>query len=180
MTRIGIYGVIARFESADQLVAATQAARQAGYRGLDAFAPFPVPGLPAALGFHQRRIAPLALLAGVCAAAATFALQWYSAVIDYPIVVGGKPLNSWPAFLPVSFELGILATALTAILMMLWGNGLPRPYHAVFNDPEFDRASCDGFFLLIRGGDDASAATTPTVRAWLTSQGAASIRELRA
>lgn len=180
MTRTDLYGVIARFASPDQLLAATQAARQAGYRELDAFASFPVPGLAAALGFHERSIMPLALLTGLLAAAAVFALQWYSAVIDYPIVVGGKPLNSWPAFLPVSFELGILVAVLTTVITMLAGNGLPRPYHAVFNDSEFGRASSDGFFLLIGCSDDANATAIPAVYAWLRAQGAASIRELKA
>lgn len=150
--------VLARFETAAALLAATAAAREAGYRQMDAFAPFPVPGLADALGYRERWIAPLALMAGLVAAALAYALQWYSAVVDYPWVVGGKPLHSGPAFMLVTVSVGILAAAITALVAMLAGNGLPRPHHPVFDWDVFDRASGDGFFLLIEGEDEEATA----------------------
>lgn len=171
------HGVIARYKTAEDLVLAAQIARRAGYRNLDAFAPFPVPGLADALGFRARFIPLLAFMAGVLGAAAAFALQWYSAVIDYPYVVGGKPLASWPAFLPVIFEVGILAAVVTAVIAMLVANRLPQLYHPVFNDIEFDRASDDGFFLLVPCRFTAKAARVP-IHELLQSTGACHVREL--
>lgn len=165
-------GIIARFDTAGELITAVRAARIAGYRRFDAFAPFPVPGLKQAIGFDDRRITVLALIAGVVAAALGYFLQWYSGVIDYPFVVGGKPLHSWPAFLLVTFEVGILAAVLTAVVTMLAANGLPRPYHPAFNWPAFDRASADGFFLLIEDGDPAD------IKNFMREQQAAEIGEL--
>ncbi|MFW5825212.1 MAG: DUF3341 domain-containing protein [Marinobacter sp.] len=172
-----LYGIMARFDTADALTRASRAAVEAGYRELDAFAPFPVPGLDQALGLRRSRLTIFALVAGVVAGAGAFALQWYSAVVDYPFVVGGKPLNSWPAFLPVTFETGILAAVVTALVGMLAGNGLPRPYHPVFNHAGFGRASDDGFFLVIpvapQGGAD-----TGSITGFLERQGALDITEV--
>lgn len=175
MTKPRVYGLIARYNTAEALVLAAEAARRAGYRNLDAFAPFPVPGLAEALGFRARFIMPLSLMAGVLAAAGAFALQWYAA-IDYPYVAGGKPLLSWPAFLPITFELGILASVLTALIAMLVGNRLPQLYHPVFNDIEFDRASDDGFFLLVPYRPNT--ATPASIDELLQSTGACQVREL--
>lgn len=150
MSESSVFGILVRVSSAEALVAAARAASRAGLRDLDAFAPFPVPGLVEALGYRERLIAPLALVLGLLAAAGAFFMQWYAS-FDYPYVVGGKPLNSWPAFLPITFEVGVLTAVLTALLTMLIRNGLPRPYHPVFNDPAFDHASADGFFLLCPG-----------------------------
>lgn len=165
-------GVMARFETAADLLAAVRAAREAGYRQLEAYAPFPVPGLETALGFHDRRIHIFALIAALVAASFGFGLQWYSSVVDYPFVVGGKPFFGWPAFLLVTFELGILAAVLTAVVTMLASNGLPKPYHPAFNWPAFDRASSDGFFLLIEGDDPGA------IRDFLRARRAAEIEEL--
>lgn len=144
------YGVIARFDNAAALLLATKSAREAGYQLMDAYAPFPVPGLAETLGFRERRIAPLALGFGIVGSIVAFLVQWYSATIGYAYAVGGKPLNSWPAFLPITFEVGVLTAVLAAVIAMLAGNGLPQPYHPVFHWNEFERASSDGFFLLIR------------------------------
>lgn len=175
MTESAIYGVLARFDSADALSWSAAVVREAGYQGLDAFAPYPVPGLEHALGCRQSRLPLHALVVGVMVAAGAFLLQWYSSVVDYPIVVGGKPLNSWPAFLPVTFEAGILAAVVTAMVGMLVGNGLPQPYHPVFNHEGFERASDDGFFLLVpveqNGGIDE-------ITSLLQSQGALEVREV--
>lgn len=175
MTDPRAYGLIARYNTAEELVLAAEAARAEGYRNLDAFSPFPVPGLAEALGFRSRFIMPFSLIAGVLAAVAAFALQWYSA-IDYPYVVGGKPPFSWPAFLPITFEMGILAAVLTALIGMLVGCRLPQLYQPVFNDSEFGRASSDGFFLLVLCRQQK---TTPTViRELLQNTGACDVREL--
>lgn len=141
--------LIGRFERPEELVAAVRAAREAGYRRMDAYAPFPVPGLEEALDFHERWIPAIALVAGVAAAVGTFLMQWYAAVVAYPFVVGGKPLNSWPAFILPTTALCILAAVLAAFLAMLAANRLPQPYHPAFNWSAFDRASEDGFFLLL-------------------------------
>lgn len=165
------YGVIARFDTGEALLRATRAAREAGFDNLDAYAPFPVPGLAEALGFKERRLAPLAFVGGLIGASAAFFIQWYSATIDYPYAVGGKPLNSWPAFLPITFEVGVLSAVLVAVVGMLIGNGLPRPHHPVFNWKAFERASKDGFFLLIRGGG-------PEAVQFLESQTPAAVQEV--
>lgn len=140
--------VIGRFERPERLIAATREAREQGYRGLDAYSPFPLEELPGALGFRERWIPVVALIAGIAGAAVAFWLQWYSAHV-YPFVVGGKPLGSWPAFMLVTVAVCILAAVLTAFLAMLVGNRLPQPYHPAFDWPAFDRASSDSFFLLI-------------------------------
>lgn len=170
------YGIIARFEGPEALVKAARAAREAGYQSVDAHAPFPVPGLSQALGFRERSIPVIALACGVIGAAVAFFMQWYSAVIDYPIVVGGKPLNSWPAFLPITFEVGVLSAVLSAVIAMIVSNGLPRPYHPVFNDAEFDRASGDGFFLVISGELDTD--TVNSIKVLLSAHAAVGVREL--
>lgn len=165
-------GLIARFDSAQQLLVAARKARQDGYAGLDAYAPFPVPGLAEALGCRPSRIPAIALAAGLVAAAAAFALQWWSAVVDYPHIVGGKPPNSWPAFLLVTFEVGVLTSVLTALVGMLAGNGLPRLHHPLFDHPDFDRASSDGFFLVLAAEDRQRA------RNYLEELGAAAVDEV--
>lgn len=172
MTDTASDGLLGRFDSAADLLEAVRAAREAGFTELDAYAPFPVPGLDEALGFRSRRIPVIALVAGLVAAACAFALQWWSAVLDYPFVVGGKPLNSWPAFLLVTFEAGVLMAVLAALVAMLVGNRLPRPHHPLFDLREFDRASDDGFFLMVREADPDEA------RAWLEKLGARGIEEV--
>lgn len=146
--------VIGRFEDPSDLLQAVRDARAKGFSGLEAYSPFPLPGLDEALGFHERWIPPIALVAGILGAILAFSMQWYSGVIAYPFVVGGKPLNSWPAFVLVTVAVCILSAVLAAFLAMLAGNRLPHPYHPAFDWPAFDRASADGFFLLL---EDESA-----------------------
>ncbi len=148
--------VIGRFDDPQALLAAVRAAREAGFRRLEAHAPFPLEGLDEALGFHERRIPVIALIAGAIGAAFGFCLQYYSA-LEYPFVVGGKPLNSWPAFVLVTVAVCILSAVLAAFIAMLVGNRLPQPYHPAFDWPAFDRASSDSFFLLIEGDPTADA-----------------------
>lgn len=171
MTEQKTYGILARFDAAETLLEAIRSARAAGLTIQDAYAPFPVPGMTEAMGIKPSRIPLIALICGLLASAGAFFLQWYTATIDYPFVVGGKPLNSWPAFLPITFEAGILSAVLTAFFAMLIGNRLPKPYHPVFNATVFERASDDGFFLLLRDSDDDTAD-------WLLDQGAAEVTEV--
>lgn len=148
-----IYGLLAEFEDPDQLVAATKSAHEAGYRQMDAYAPFPVDGLGEALGMNRTPISLIVLLGGILGAVGGFGLQYYIAVIAEPINVGGKPLNSWPSFIPVTFETTIMGAALAAVIGLFLLNNLPMPYHPVFNIESFSHASQDGFFLCIETAD---------------------------
>lgn len=148
-----LYGVMAEFDSPAKLLAATRRAYEEGYRRMDAFSPFPIDELADALGFQNTHVPALVLTGGIVGAIAGFSLQYYCAVIAYPLNIGGKPLNSWPAFIPATFETAVLCAALCAVVGMLFLNGLPQPYHPVFNVPRFALASRDRFFLLIDARD---------------------------
>jgi len=148
-----VYGVMAEFAGAEALLAAVKRARAAGYRDIEAYSPFPVEGLSAALGFEANRVPLLTLLGGIAGGLGGYFLQWYAAVISYPLNIGGRPAHSWPAFIPVTFELTVLGAALAAAVGMLVLNGLPRLVHPVFNAPEFDLATRNRFFLCLRGRD---------------------------
>lgn len=149
----GPYGVIAEFDNPDDLIAATQHAYDRGFRLMEAYTPFPVHGLPDALGFRHNKIPAVVLIGGITGGLTGFFMQWYSAVLDYPIDVGGRPFNSWPAFIPITFEMTVLFAALSAVFGMLALNGLPRPHHPVFNAPNFALASRNRFFLCIQARD---------------------------
>jgi hypothetical protein len=148
-----VYGLMAEFDDPTSLVAATQRAHDAGYRRMDAYSPFPIEELHEALGAHHTRLPLLVLLGGLCGCVGGYALEYWSSVIAYPLNIGGKPLHSWPAFIPVTFETTILVAALTCVLGMLALNGLPQPYHPVFNVPRFALASRNRFFLCIESTD---------------------------
>jgi hypothetical protein len=148
-----VYGLMAEFGTPDALVEAAQRAYAEGYRRMDAYSPFPVDGLAEAIGFRRNLLPLMVLIGGVIGAAGGFFLQYYIHVIDYPLNIGGRPLNSWPAFIPVTFELTILAAALSAVLGLLALNGLPMPYHPVFNVERFELASRNRFFLCIEARD---------------------------
>src|SRR5262249_3490944 len=142
-----IHGLLGEFDTPTALVTAARAAREAGYTKLDAFSPFPVEGLAETLGFHKTRVPMVIFLGGLIGCLGGFFMQWYATVIDYPQNIGGRPFNSWPAYIPVMFELTILIASLAAVLGMFWLNGLPMPYHPLFHVPRFALASEDRFFL---------------------------------
>jgi hypothetical protein len=148
-----VYGVMASFADPDGLLRAAQAVRAAGYRRTDAFTPFPVHGIEDALGIKSTKLPWVVLLSGIAGGVGGYLLQYYCNVIAYPLNIGGRPLHSWPAFIPVTFETTILGAALAAVFGMLAFNGLPMPHHPVFNAPEFGLASRDRFFLLIEARD---------------------------
>ena len=147
------YGLIAEFDDPGALVAATAKARDAGYRRIDAYSPFPIEELHEAMGAHHSRLPLIVLIGGLIGCISGFALQYWVSVIAYPVNVGGRPFNSWPAFIPVTFECTILGASLDAVLGMLALNGLPMPYHAVFNVTRFALASRNRFFLCIEARD---------------------------
>lgn len=148
-----LYGLMAEFASAEALLAAAHCAYAEGYREIEAYSPFPVEGLSEAIGFTSNRVPLLTLLGGILGAAIGYFIQLYSAVINYPLNIGGRPLNSWPAFLLVSFELGVLGATLATVAGMLLLNGLPRLSHPLFNARDFDLATRNRFFLCIKAND---------------------------
>ena len=146
-----LYGVMAELADDKALVAAAREARDAGWEGVEAYSPFPVEGLADILAPRGSRLPLFVLLGGIFGAVAGYFLQWYTAVISYPINVGGRPLNSWPEFIPVTFEMTVLFAALAAVVAMIVGNGLPRLRHPLFDAPHFDLATRNRFFLCLRG-----------------------------
>jgi hypothetical protein len=148
-----LYGLLAEFATADALLEAARRAYDAGYRNIEAFSPFPVEGLADAIGFHSHRVPLLTFLGGVVGGLGGYLMQWYAAAVDYPINVGGRPLHSWPSFIPITFELTVLGAALFAAFGMLALNGLPRLFHPLFAVPEFELASRNRFFLCLRAGE---------------------------
>jgi len=153
MSKPAIYGLMAEFANSEALLLAAREAYAEGYRRMDAYTPFPVEGLAEAIGFHKTRIPLIVLIGGIIGCVGGFYLQYWVSVIDYPINVGGRPFNSWPSFIPVTFELTILLAALSAVLGLLVLNGLPMPYHPVFNVDRFELASRNRFFLCIEAAD---------------------------
>jgi len=148
-----LYGLLAEFEQGDELVAAAHQAYATGYRLMNGYTPIPVHGLSDALRQKPSRLPYLALAGGLLGGSAAYFMLYYASVISYPINVGGRPLNSWPAFLPITFELTILGASFASFFGMLAINGLPHPYHPLFNVPEFKLASRNRFFLCIQARD---------------------------
>lgn len=148
-----IHGLMAEFHSPSEVLAAAHKVHDAGYRRVDAYTPFPIEELAEALGLHHSPLPKLVLSGGILGGLGGFALCYWSSVVEYPLNVGGRPLNSWVAFIPPTFETTILLAALTAVFGMLALNGLPQPYHPVFNVPSFALASRDKFFICIEATD---------------------------
>jgi len=147
-----IYGIMAEFDSAQALVDAAHKTHQAGYKKIDAYSPFPIEGLAEAVG--ARNDVPLVvLIGGIIGGTLGYLMQYWMAAVDYPLNIGGKPPHSWPAFIVITFEMTILFAGISAVFGMLALNGLPMPYHPVFNVPRFSSASKDRFFLIVFSSD---------------------------
>jgi hypothetical protein len=146
---------MAEFPDPGSVVEAARRVRAAGYRKVDAFSPYPIHELSEALEFHKSKLPLLVLIGGGVGLAGGYGLQYWASVIEYPMNIGGRPFHSWVSFIPPTFETTILVAALTAVFGMLALNGLPEPYHPVFNAPGFERASQDRYFLVIEATDPA-------------------------
>lgn len=144
---------MAEFEEPSELLHAAEQAYASGYRRLDAYSPMPIHGLAEAIGFTRTGVSPIVLAAGVTGGISGFTLCWWMAAVAYPHIVAGRPLNSWPMWIPITFELTVLFASIACLLSMLGLNRLPQPYHPVFNVPAFARASTDRFFLCIEADD---------------------------
>src|ERR1700678_1452717 len=148
-----LYGLMAEFSQVEEIIAAAEKTRLAGYKIFDAYTPFPVHGLAEAIGFKKTKVPLICACGAIMGGSTGFLMQWYANVMSYPMITGAKPLNCWPAFIPITFELSVLGAAFGAVLGMLALNGLPEPYHPVFNVPAFQLASRDKFFLCIESRD---------------------------
>ena len=153
MSRPAIYGLLAEFHHADAIVEAAHDVHAAGYRKLDAYTPYPIEELIEALHIGRSRVPRIVLAGGITGLLAGWGLQYWSSVIEYPLNIGGRPLNSWPAFIVASFETTVLFSALAAVVGMLALSGLPQPYHPVFNVPGFALASQNRFFICVEATD---------------------------
>jgi hypothetical protein len=153
MSGSAVYGLLAEFTAPEAVLEATRRARQAGYSALDAFTPYPVEGLAAELGLRRNRIPFVVLVSGLVGASVGFFMQYWAMAVDYPFNSGGRPFNSWPVFIPITFEVMVLLASLGAFFGTLFLNGLPRLHHPLFNVPAFGRATQDRFFLCIEAAD---------------------------
>ncbi len=171
-----LYGLVVEFGDSNALVKAAERVRDSGYTHTDAHAPFPVHGLTEALGIRRTILPWIVLGGGLTGCIGGFMLQYWVSVSAYPLNVGGRPLNSWPSFIPVAFECTILLAGLSAMIGMIALNGLPRPHHPVFNAPNFERASGNGFFLVVEADDPQF--DLQSTRALLDDLGGAAVSEV--
>lgn len=171
-----LFGLMARFETPEALYEAAARTCAEGYTRTDAHCPFPIHGLAEALGMKRSKLSSLVLAGGVLGAMGGFGLQYWVSCVTYPVNVGGRPYFSWPSWIPVIFECTVLGAALAAVVFMITLNGLPMPHHPLFDAPEFERASNDGFFLSIEAGDPRFR--RDRTRAFLEGLGAAAVHEV--
>ncbi len=148
-----LYGLMAEYDDADEFLAACEKVRDAGFTKMDGFAPFPVHGMSEALGLPQSKLPAMILTGGILGGLAGFFMLYYANVISYVWNIGGRPPNSWPAWIPITFETTVLGAGFTAVFGMILLNGLPQPYHPVFNVKAFEQASQTRFFVLIETAD---------------------------
>ena len=174
----GIYGLLAEFESADELIAAAERVHAAGYTHAEAYSPYPLPEAAAALGRRRTGVAFPTFVGGLVGGAAAFVMMYWVAVVDYPINVGGRPLNSWPAWIPITFELTVLTAAFSAFFGLMLLCRLPRYHHPLFAAPAFARASTDRFYLCV-GSSDPKYQPTET-RTFLAALGSVAVEEVTA
>ena len=173
-----LYGLLAEFGDHEKLLSAAQRAHAEGYRQMDAYSPFPIEGLATAIGRRRTAVPLIVLCGGIIGGSGGYFMQWFAMAVDYPLNVGGRPFHSWPAFVPITFELTVLCAALSALISMLVLNRLPQPHHPLFAARNFERATRDRFFLCIEAPDakfDRSA-----TRLFLESLGPISITEVEA
>jgi hypothetical protein len=171
-----IYGVMAEYHTPQELLEAIHAAKSAGWKTMDAFTPYPIEEVFEELGHHHSKVPLIVLVGGIIGGIGGFALQYWVSAIEYPLNVGGRPFNSWPAFIPVTFECTILLAALSAVFGMFALNGLPQPYHPVFNVKGFALASRNRYFLLIEHRDPKF--TRDAARTFLSSTAAHEVSDV--
>lgn len=171
-----IHGVMAEYSEPEALIEGIQKIRGLGYKQMEAYTPFPVEGLTEALGRPKTKIQWVILTGAICGGTGAFLFQCWTLMSSYPLNLGGRPAFSWPAFMPVTFELTVLSAAFTAVIGMLVLNGLPQPYHPVFNVKEFDAASKDKFFLCVESGDPKF--NVETLKSALKNAGAEAVYEV--
>jgi hypothetical protein len=171
-----LWGLLAEFENSQDLLHAAKGAYAEGYRRLDAYSPFPIPGLAHSLGFRKNGVAPVCLVGGLLGGSAIYILQYWINVIEYPVNVGGRPLHSWPSFIPPTFEMTVLFAGFGAFFGMWALNGLPMLFHPLFNTKRFESVTRDGFFLSIEARD--AKFELETTRAFLLSLNAAAVEEV--
>jgi hypothetical protein len=176
MKRTPVYGMMAEFDSAQGLVDAAHHTHEAGYLKIDAYSPFPIEGLAEAMGFHKNNVPLVVLIGGLIGGLSGYLMQYWISAVSYPVNVGGKPYHSWPAFIVVTFEMTILFAGISCVFGMLALNGLPMPYHPVFNVPRFAFATKDRFFLIVFSTDPKYSPSE--TRRFLESLGPRSIAEV--
>ena len=172
----GVHGILAEFKNPDAVVEAAKRVHAAGYTKVDAYSPYPIEELGEALDLHKSHLPKIVLLGGICGFLAGWGLEYWAAVIEYPMNIGGRPLYSWPAFIVPAYETTILFAALGAVFGMLALNGLPQPYHPVFNVASFALASRDKFFICIESHDPKFDPTQ--TKTFLRSLGASEVTEV--